>query len=94
MSEKTIKIGPFTIIETTEIKNSSNIAAILYTDKESMVVRFKNGGEYVYEKVPKETYYAMAKSESAGKYLKNAIIGKFEYKKLEKAEKDEIQDNN
>lgn len=74
------------ITETLEIKNSSNISAISYTNTDSMIVRFKNGGEYLYKKVPKETYQAMAKSESAGKYLNAMVKGKFDYVQLDKKE--------
>lgn len=81
------------ITETLEIKNSSNISAISYTNTDSMIVRFKNGGEYLYKKVPKETYQAMAKSESAGKYLNSMVKGKFEYEQVDtkKIEKDLVQ---
>lgn len=94
MSEQ--KKTQFKITETITIENSSNIAAISYTDVEAMVVRFKNGGEYLYKKVPKELYQNMAKSQSAGKYLNSTIIGKFEHEKLEvlkKDEKNEVQSN-
>lgn len=94
MSE--IKKTEFKVTETIEIKNSSNILAISYTDVEAMVVKFKGGGEYLYKKVPKELYENMAKSQSAGKYLNSTIIGKFEHEKLEvlkKEEANEVQNN-
>lgn len=83
-----IKKTEFKITETIEIKNSSNIAAISYTDVGAMIVKFKNGGEYLYKKVPKEIYETMTKAQSAGKYLNTAVIGKFEYEKLEPLKKD------
>lgn len=82
----------FKITETIIIENSSNIAAISYTDVEAMLVKFKNGGEYLYKKVPKEIYETITKAQSAGKYLNTAVIGKFEYEKLEPLKKEEKAD--
>ena len=71
------------IIEALEIKNSSNISRVAYTDTNDLVVRFKNGGEYLYKEVPKEAFYLMAKSESAGKYLAAHIKNEYKFEKLD-----------
>lgn len=79
----------YKILVTAVIENSSNIVSISYTDIEALVVQFKNGGQYLYKKVPKKTYETMAKAESVGKYLKASIMGKFEYEKIETLPKKE-----
>ena len=96
MSESKILGGERTkpsinITESVQIKNSSNISAISYTDDLSLIVRFKNGGEYLYKKVPKEIYQAMSKSESAGKYLTLAVKGIYEYEKLDEKRSAELR---
>lgn len=65
-------------------KRSSNIAKIGY-DGENMVVVFKNGGVYQYDKVPHQVYEFMEhleESESLGKYFIANIRNNYPCKKL------------
>lgn len=71
-------------VESTQIKNSSNIATIFYTDTNDLVVEFKNGGQYLYKSVPKDLYKGMSEAQSAGKYLNSLIKEQFDFIKLEK----------
>jgi len=82
---------PLKIVETKAIENSSNIISISYTNNNSLLVLFKNGGEYIYKAVPKEIYEEIVKAESAGKYLTSAVKGKYEYEKLDKAKSAELR---
>lgn len=50
--------------------------------EENLIVEFKNGRKYEYEKVPKELVEAFEKSESKGKFLNQNIKNKFECKRL------------
>ena len=51
--------------------------------EENLIVEFKNGRKYAYEKVPKELVEAFEKSESKGKFLNQNIKNKFECKRLQ-----------
>lgn len=51
--------------------------------EENLIVEFKNGRKYKYEKVPKELVEAFEKSESKGKFLNQNIKNKFECKRLQ-----------
>ena len=51
--------------------------------EENLIVEFKNGRKYEYEKVPKELVEAFKKSESKGKFLNQNIKNKFECKRLQ-----------
>jgi len=53
---------------------SSNIASIAYEDLESKLgVRFKNGAEYHYMKVPRKLFDQMLKAPSVGQFLDREI---------------------
>ena len=82
------------IVKTVSFTESSNIAAVSYTDTKDLVVMFNNGGEYLYKSVPQEIYTELTKSLSPGKYLTAAVKGKFEYEKLDKAKSAELRTSN
>ncbi len=74
------------VIEGTKIYNeiqSSNIIKTEYdTQTENLVVHFKNGSSYEYEKVPHRTYTQFRLSESQGKFFTAKIAKEYKYKKL------------
>ena len=65
--------------------DSSNLKKTLYdTSKEKLVVTFKNGMEYEYEKVPHSTYTKFRMAESQGGFFNKEIGRKYKYKKITK----------
>lgn len=62
---------------------SSNINAVGYdTSFGGLIVEYKSGAKYMYEKVPMEVYENLLKAESKGRFINESVKGKFEYKKL------------
>jgi hypothetical protein len=51
-------------------------------DSKTLAVEFKSGGVYHYRGVPLETYGAMQKAESVGKFIGANIKGSFEFSKI------------
>jgi hypothetical protein len=73
----------YSVTKSVLIENSSNVAAVAYTDIGALLVTFKGGSQYIYKHVPEEVYEEMTKTESAGKYLNVNIKGKYEFEKIE-----------
>lgn len=69
------------IVKSQEIVNSSQVKKVALTE-EGLVVTFAKGTEYLYKGVTDETYEAMLKAESVGKFLNSNIKGKFDYIQL------------
>jgi|TARA_R110000868_G_scaffold388738_2_gene657797 hypothetical protein len=73
-------------IEGTKIINeidSTNLVKTIYdTADNSLIVSFKNGTQYEYEKVPHEVYAEFRLSESQGKYFNSKISKVYKYKKI------------
>mgnify|MGYP001562475787 CR=1 FL=1 len=65
---------------------SSNIAAVGY-EAETLTVRFRNGGEYRYSKVPVGVYAALMAAESKGGYLARFVARKYPFVKVVQPEK-------
>ena len=65
--------------------SGSTISRIGYDRKEkTLAVEFKPKGTlYLYEDVPFEVYVNMLKAESASKFLKSNIEGKYKYRKAD-----------
>jgi len=62
---------------------SSNLVETEYdTATKKLVVEFKNGAKYEYEKVPHSVYTKFRMSESQGKFFNTEISKKFNYKKI------------
>lgn len=62
---------------------SSNLSAVAYDPAFAVLeVHFKNGTAYHYYDVPSEIYLGLVHASSAGKYLNEAIKGKFKYSKI------------
>ena len=62
---------------------SSNINAIGYDMSfGGLVVEYKSGAKYMYEKVPYELYENLLKAESKGRFVNENVKGKFEYKRV------------
>jgi hypothetical protein len=80
----------YSVTKSVLIENSSNVAAVAYTDIGALLVTFKGGSQYIYKHVPEEVYEEMTKTESAGKYLNVNIKGKYEFEKIEDKKKEEI----
>ena len=63
--------------------DSSNLKSSNYnTETSELVVEFKKGGKYSYEKVPISTFTKMRMAESQGSYFAKNISKNYKYKKL------------
>jgi len=63
--------------------NSSNVESIGYeSNTQTLEVEFKNGNIYQYFDVPEAIYDAMAKAESAGRFLIDNIKGVYRYARV------------
>jgi hypothetical protein len=60
---------------------SSNIAAIGH-DGKAMIVQFKNGGMYMYDGVPADTFNEAMVAESIGRFLSQRIKPVFAAKRI------------
>jgi hypothetical protein len=73
-------------IKGTKIYNeiqSSNIVRTEYdTQTEIMIVEFKNGSRFEYEKVPHKIYSQFRLAESQGKFFSSSISKAYKYKKI------------
>lgn len=59
---------------------SSNVAATAYDPAtQTLHVQFKGGKTYAYTGVPQEVHTAMGKTDSIGKFVGAAIVGKFKH---------------
>ena len=65
-----------------EIESSNLVKTEYDTETQSMIVEFKNGTKYEYEKVPHRIYSEFRLSESQGKYFSSSISKTYKYKKL------------
>ncbi len=64
--------------------DSSNMKTTIYdSESNSLVVEFKNGIKYEYEKVPHNIYAQFRLSESQGKFFNTNISKSYKYKKLD-----------
>jgi hypothetical protein len=54
-------------------------------DSKTLAVEFKSGGVYHYHDVPAETYGAMTKAESVGRFIGASIKGAYQFSKVEKS---------
>lgn len=62
---------------------SSNLEAVGYDrEKRQLGIRFKGGGEYVYDDVPGERYLALSESKTPGAYFHQHVKLKFKFQKL------------
>mgnify|MGYP001402023504 FL=1 len=63
--------------------DSSNLKSSQYnTETSELVVEFKKGGKYSYEKVPISIFTKMRMAESQGSYFSKNISRNYKYKKL------------
>ena len=63
--------------------DSSNLKTTQYnTENSELIVEFKKGGKYSYNKVPISIFTKMRKAESQGSYFSKNIAKKYKYKKL------------
>lgn len=73
-------------IEGTKIINeivSTNLVKTTYdVEENSLIAEFKNGSQYMYEKVPHELYVRFRNAESQGNFFNTQISKKYKYKKL------------
>jgi hypothetical protein len=65
-----------------EIESSNLVKTEYDIETQSMIVEFKNGTKYEYEKVPHRVYSEFRLSESQGKYFSSSISKTYKYKKL------------
>lgn len=63
------------------ITDSGNIAAVEWAEG-IMTVTFLKGGVYEYYDIPFGTYNEMLAAPSKSQFLKNEVIGKFEYARV------------
>jgi hypothetical protein len=65
------------------IIESSNMVKTEYNvETESMIVEFKNGNRYEYEKVPHNIYTRFRMTQSQGKFFKTDIEKVYKFKKI------------
>ena len=63
--------------------DSSNLKTTQYnTENSELIVEFKKGGKYSYNKVPISIFTKMRKAESQGSYFSKNIAKNYKYKKL------------
>jgi len=63
--------------------DSSNLGKTKYnTETKELVVEFKKGGSYSYQKVPIGIFTKMRMAESQGSYFSKNISKTYKYKKL------------
>ena len=63
--------------------DSSNLKSSEYnTITSELIVEFKKGGKYSYEKVPMKVFTQMRVAESQGSYFSKNISKSYKYKKL------------
>ena len=66
-----------------EIVSSNLIKTTYDSEKNSLVVEFKNGMNYEYDDVPHNIYAQFRLSESQGKFFNSNISKTYKYKKLD-----------
>lgn len=63
--------------ETHIVPHSSNVAKLEYeASRHELIVHFKNGGMYRYDRVPPESFAALKNAQSVGSHLHQHIKGK------------------
>lgn len=63
--------------------NSSNLKEVNYDAlTQKLRVRFHNGSEYCYHKVPQKVYTGLIRAESVGTYFNNYIRTIYSYEKI------------
>ena len=63
--------------------DSSNLRRSQYNvENNELIVEFKKGGKYSYEKVPISIFTKMRTAESQGSYFSKNIAKNYKYKKL------------
>ena len=62
--------------------DSSNIAAIGHANG-NLHIRFRNGGRYVYDGVPRETYDKAVEARSLGGFIHEHIKGKYNHTRID-----------
>lgn len=65
-----------------EIESSNIVRTEFDTSNGTLLVEFKNGTKYEYEKVPHQLYTQFRMSESQGKFFSSKISKSFKYKKV------------
>jgi hypothetical protein len=69
---------------------SSTLAAVGYDKpKEHLIVEFKGGSQYLYKKVPQQTFDALMSAVSHGKYFHANVKNIFEFVKIKQGIKKE-----
>lgn len=59
--------------------NSSTIISADYTEEtETLIIRFKNGRDYIYHNVPKYVFEEFISSPSKGQYFNLHIKGRYQ----------------
>lgn len=66
-----------------EIVSSNLIKTTYDSEKNSLMVEFKNGMNYEYDEVPHNIYAQFRLSESQGKFFNSKISKTYKYKKLD-----------
>lgn len=56
--------------------------ASYYNDSKKLIVNFKNGRVYAYNKVDNATFEDVRNSDSTGRALHNKVFGVFKYEEL------------
>lgn len=64
-----------------EFPASRQVSSVIYNGQDIIVV-FKNGTIYQYNKVPKKLWDGLIAAESAGKYLNSEIKGTYTFEQI------------
>jgi hypothetical protein len=77
-----------------QILDSSSLFGVMYdADSKGLFVCFRDSGDiYLYYGLPQEVYNELMAAESKGAYLNQQIKGKYDYKKVGRADLGERKD--
>ena len=80
MAIKSEKIAGKLIIN--EYKSTNLKSSEYNTETNELIIKFKKGGKYSYDKVPISIFTKMRMAESQGSYFSKNISRNYKYKKL------------
>lgn len=64
---------------------SSNLDKVAY-DGSNLYVQYKSGGQYQYEKVPRDVWESLIQTDSKGRFVNTTIKENYSYKRINNKE--------
>jgi hypothetical protein len=64
------------------VKSSAIVSTGYDRTKETLYIKFKNGGVYAYLRVPESVFSAFLAAESYGKFLHRHILWQYKYESV------------